>query len=129
MKKPLILAAIAVTLAAGVAIAASRPSGPAQVQDTNAAMAKLLTAIPVPGPPVLPIYRLNSQPVWARLAAHAAPQLEKTQQSPGLYLAAPYACLVLVPQKVDSAMVVAPAVGTQADNCIVIPRLRLEPKK
>lgn len=48
--------------------------------------------------------------------------------SPGIYAATPYSGLVLVPEPIDTAFVVAPPLDATMDHCFRVPELRLDPK-
>jgi len=100
MMKPLIIATVAVSLATGFAVAASKTTRPS-------------------------IPRTRS----TGFAAAAPQQRAVVLPSPGLYSATPYSGLVLVPKSVDPAFVMVPAARPELDRCIINPHVQLVPRK
>lgn len=60
------------------------------------------------------------------VAAHTPKQQQDGLPSPGIYLAAPYSCIVIVPESVDPAFEHKPG-DTLPDDCVISPHSHLEP--
>ncbi len=69
--------------------------------------------------PAVPIIAVTNSP----------PVSPETFCPPGVYWASPYSGLVLVPEPIDSALVIAPPAGATLDDCAKVPNLHLEPKE
>jgi len=100
MKKSFIMAAVAVSLVTGLAVAASKASRP-----------------------------VNPQPHLAPVVISRPQPRETTFPAPGLYSATPCSGIVFVPKQVDAAFAVLPPANKPMDDCIVTPDVQLEPKK
>jgi len=94
MRQPVIIAAVAASLAATNSVAPLKPL-----------------------PPV-------SSGISVGAARH-----DHRRASPGVYLAKPYTCLVLVPQPGDQGILRDPAARQTNDACVISPHLRLVPWK